>query len=82
MRKPIFPYIIVGGLMAFIYAWAFAANAVYGQMMWIEHPNFPGGPVAYFEENTNVWIQVAGTFACMLADWLGEALLVNPGFQY
>lgn len=63
--------------MAFIYAWAFASDALYGQLMWIEHPNFPGGPVAYFFENTNIWIQVFGTLACMIADWLGEGLLVR-----
>lgn len=62
--------------MVFVYAWAFAADALYGQLTWIEHPNWPGGPVAYFETNTNIWIEVFGTFASMVADWLGEGLLV------
>lgn len=71
-RSPKFPYIVVRELMVVIYAWAFVAGALYGQQIWIEHPNYPSGPAAYFEQNRNIWIHVLGTFACMLANGLGE----------
>ena len=76
------PYIIVGGIMVFLYAWTFAGDAYYGQLMWVEHSDFPGGPFAYFEEKSNIWFQVTGSLLSMIADWLGEALLVYSILSY
>ncbi|EJD00199.1 uncharacterized protein FOMMEDRAFT_112550 [Fomitiporia mediterranea MF3/22] len=69
-------YVIVGGIMLFLYTFAFAADAVYGQLMWIEHRDFPGGPVAYFVANSSIWIQTLGTLSGQISMWMGDGLLL------
>ncbi|PAV21721.1 hypothetical protein PNOK_0167800 [Pyrrhoderma noxium] len=62
--------------MVVIYAFAFSSDALYGQLMWIEHRDFPGGPVAYFIANSSIWDQDLGTTAAMVTNWLGDGLLL------
>ena len=75
-NKKEYPYIVIGGLMVVLYAFAFSSDALYGQLMWIEHRDFPGGPVAYFIANSSIWDQDLGTTAAMVTNWLGDGLLV------
>lgn len=63
--------------MVILLGFALAANLLFGQFMWIEHRNFPGGPIAYFNAESTIWFEVLGTVADVLADYLSNALLVN-----
>lgn len=77
--KGIARYIYVWYSLAMVVLLAFAlmANLLLGQFMWIEHRNFPGGPVAYFNDESTIWFNVLGSAADVVADYLSNALLVN-----
>jgi hypothetical protein len=53
-----------------------SANQIMGQFMWIEHRNFPGGPFEYYVENSTLWINILGTTACIVGNYLNDALLL------
>ncbi|KAF7330295.1 hypothetical protein MVEN_02467400 [Mycena venus] len=55
---------------------AMAANLFFGQMMWIEHRDFDGGPVAFFGANITAWYNTFGTAADVTANILGDALML------
>ncbi|KIJ53319.1 hypothetical protein M422DRAFT_43020 [Sphaerobolus stellatus SS14] len=62
---------------------ALMANVLMGQLMWIEHRNFPssgpsssGGPVGYWNANGNIWFNIFGSAADILADFMSNALLL------
>jgi hypothetical protein len=67
--------------MLFLATFAMAANQLMGLFMWIEHRNFPGGPFSYYIANSTLWINVLGTTACIVGNYLNDALLVLPLFS-
>jgi len=69
-------YVIYGFVMLILTTIAMAANQLMGQFMWIEHRNFPGGPFSYYLENSTLWINVLGTAACIVGNYLNDALLL------
>ena len=69
-------YVIYGFVMLILTTFAMAANQLMGQFMWIEHRNYPGGPFNYYLENSTLWINVFGTTACIVGNYLNDALLV------
>ena len=69
-------YVIYGFVMLILTTFAMAANQLMGQFMWIEHRNFTGGPFNYYLENSALWINVLGTTACIVGNYLNDALLV------
>ena len=71
-------YIAFSLVLVFLNAVQLAANTLYGQFMWIEQgPNTPGGPFAYFENNTTWWVNTLGTAASLAGDIASQALLVS-----
>jgi hypothetical protein len=54
-----------------------AANAHLGQLMWMDHRDFPGGPAAYWAANNDVWYNVLGAATDVTANIMGDALLVG-----
>jgi hypothetical protein len=77
MRRQTLFYVAYGAALLILITFALAANAVYGQLMWIEHRDYPGGPAAYFKENSSIWIQTLGSAADVTGNVLGDALLVS-----
>ena len=69
-------YISYGFIMLVLTAFALSANMVMGQLMWIEHRDFPGGPFAYYTEHSTLWINILGTAACIAGNYMNDALLV------
>jgi len=63
--------------MVILMAFALAANALMGQLMWIEHRNDPGGPMQYYTEKSTVWFNVLGSVTDIFADFMSNALLVR-----
>ncbi|KAK1219806.1 hypothetical protein PQX77_017470 [Marasmius sp. AFHP31] len=55
---------------------ALATNGLAGQMMWIEHRDFEGGPFQYFLVTASNWTNVLGTAMDMFGNFLGDLLLV------
>ena len=52
-------------------------NAVFMEFMWIEHRDFPGGPLAYLAKNSSIWWQTLGTAANQVTNFVGDGLLVS-----
>lgn len=75
-RRNIF-YIAYSLVLAVIVAIGLAANFVFGQFIWINHRDVPGGPPVFFEENTNAWYNTFGTSAGAAGIFMGDALLVS-----
>ena len=67
--------------MLILTTFAMAANQLMGQFMWIEYRNYPGGPFVYYLENSTLWINIFGTAACIVGNYLNDALLVLSLFS-
>ncbi|KAF7316947.1 hypothetical protein HMN09_00429000 [Mycena chlorophos] len=75
-------YIAYGFALLILTTIAMAANLFYGQMMWIEHRDEPGGPVVYFATHitgastSHPWYNTFGTAASVAADVLSNGLML------
>lgn len=56
---------------------AVTTDALWGEFMWIDHRNHPGGPLGYFGATTSMWMNVFGSAADATANILGDGLLVG-----
>ncbi|KAI0311940.1 hypothetical protein OF83DRAFT_706170 [Amylostereum chailletii] len=63
-------------IMLVCFTFAYVANAYMGQLMWIEHRDFPGGPYVYYLAKSTLWINVLGSATDILANILGDAYLL------
>lgn len=52
-------------------------QAYFGEMMYINNPNYPGGIDGYWQDNSSVWYQTWGTTACVASNLMSDALLVS-----
>jgi len=75
-------YVIYGFVMLVLTTFALSANIIMGQLMWIEHRDFPEGSFSYYIANSTLWINILGTAACIVGNYLNDALLVLPSFSY
>jgi hypothetical protein len=69
------PNLLRGILLALITV-DVALGALWGQYMWIDHRNYPGGPLGYFAASEAAWFNVLGLAASTAANILGDGLLV------
>lgn len=76
-RKSNYFYIAYGAVILILITFATSANAVFGQLMWIEHRDYPGGPANYFMENAAIWVETLGSAADVTGNVMGDALLVS-----
>lgn len=80
-RKRNIALIVYSLALAVLVAIGVAANFVFGQLMWIDRRDVPGGPAAYFGENTDAWYNTFGTSAGYAGIFMGDALMVSS-FKY
>ncbi|KAJ7220017.1 hypothetical protein GGX14DRAFT_336543, partial [Mycena pura] len=71
-----FFYIAFSGALLVLITIAMACNLYFGQMMWIEHRDVDGGPVAFFFNNIAAWYNTFGTAADVTANVLGDGLML------
>lgn len=64
-------------ILLVLMAFALSANVLMGQLMWIEHRDFPGGPFSYMLSYSNSWWEVLGSSTDIVANFMGDALLVG-----
>ncbi|KAJ6630991.1 hypothetical protein B0H10DRAFT_701937 [Mycena sp. CBHHK59/15] len=69
-------YIVYSAALLALITIAMSCNLFFGQMMWIEHRDVDGGPVAYFSENIAAWYNTLGTAADVTANVLGDGLML------
>ena len=53
-------------------------QSYFGEKMWIEHSDYPGGSDAYWNAYSSVWYQTWGITACVVSNLMSDALLVRP----
>jgi hypothetical protein len=71
-------YIVYGGVLLALATIEVASGSLWGEYMWIDHRNFPGGPLAFWVASSRTWYAVAGWTAGITANILGDGLLVRP----
>ncbi|KAI0295629.1 hypothetical protein B0F90DRAFT_1811443 [Multifurca ochricompacta] len=69
-------YVTYGAVLLSLVTIAVVTDALWGQFMWIDHRNYPGGPLGYFSATENAWYNVFGSAADATANILGDGLLV------
>ncbi|KAI3602645.1 hypothetical protein WG66_009216 [Moniliophthora roreri] len=57
-----------------VQALAVASNTALGYLMWLEHRDFPGGPMAYYTGITTSWNNFTGISSIELTNFLGNLL--------
>jgi hypothetical protein len=74
-------YIIYGGVLLVFTTIEVTLQALWGQYMWIDHRNYPGGPLGYYVASQTGWYTVFGLAAGTAVNILGDGLLVCPVFS-
>ncbi|THU78137.1 hypothetical protein K435DRAFT_973654 [Dendrothele bispora CBS 962.96] len=69
-------YVAYGAVLLAMVTIAVTTDALWGQFMWIDHRNYPGGPLGYFSATTSMWMNVFGSAADATANILGDGLLL------
>jgi hypothetical protein len=70
-------YIIFGGTLLALVTIDVAMDALWGQYMWIDHRNYPGGPLKFYAASEAAWYSVLHLTSAVLANILGDGLLVR-----
>ena len=70
-------YVVYGGILLALATIVVATDAVWGQYMWIDHRNYPGGPLGYFVASKAAWFNILGLAAAAAVNILGDGLLVR-----
>jgi len=77
-RKSQRRYVFYGGVLLALVTIEVASRSLWGQYMWIDHRNYPGGPLGYYAASESSWYNVLGIGAGAMANTLSDGLLVCP----
>ncbi|KAK0226228.1 hypothetical protein IW262DRAFT_1360609 [Armillaria fumosa] len=69
-------YTAYGTVLFILLTISVVANGYFGQLVWVEHGDFPGGSGAYYLANLTLWLNTFGTAADAVANILGDGLLL------
>lgn len=70
-------YVIFGGVLLVLVTISVMSNSLWGQYMWIEHRNYPGGQLSFWYASQSAWYNVLGFAADAATDILADGLLVR-----
>jgi hypothetical protein len=70
-------YVVYGGILLALIIIGVAIDAVWGQYVWIDHRNYPGGPLGYFVASKATWFNILGMAVGPAVNILGDGLLVR-----
>jgi len=73
-------YIIYGGILLALVTIQVASNGLWGQFMWIDHRNHPGGPLGFYVSSQVAWYVITGVVSTAMANIVGDGLLVYRCF--
>ena len=71
-------YIIYGAVLLALVVIQVASSGLWGQFMWIDHRNHPGGPLGFFVASQGAWYVITGVVSTAMANIVGDGLLVRP----
>ncbi|KAI9433472.1 hypothetical protein H4582DRAFT_981896 [Lactarius indigo] len=75
-RKGRIFYVAYGGVLLTLVTIAVVTDGLWGQYMWIDRRNYPGGPLGFFVATESAWYNVFGSAADATANVLGDGLLL------
>ena len=70
-------YVIYGGILLSLTTIEVALDALWGELMWIDHRNYPGGPLGFYQASEVAWYTAFACAAGVTANILGDGLLVR-----
>ena len=70
-------YIVYGFTMLILSMFAWMGNALAGQLMWINHRDYPGGPLAYYSAESTSWFSILSTATPVVQNFMNDGLLVR-----
>jgi hypothetical protein len=73
-------YIAYGGILLSLTTIEVALDALWGQYMWIDRRDHPGGPLGFFAVSQDAWYVTTGFGASVMTNILGDGLLVRDIF--
>ena len=71
-------FIVYGAILLALVTIQLACDAIWCQFMWIDHRNYPGGPVAFYRVSAGVWYNALAFAADTAGNFLCDGLLVRP----
>jgi hypothetical protein len=71
-------YIIYGAVLLALVAVQVGSDGLWGEFMWIDHRNHPGGPLGFYVASQVAWYVIAGGVSTAMANIVGDGLLVRP----
>lgn len=76
-RKSQIFYIVHGGILLALVTIEVAVDAMWGQFMWIDHRNYPGGPLQFLADSQFSWSFVLPFAASVAANIFSDGILVR-----
>jgi hypothetical protein len=73
-------YMAYGGILLVLVTIDVALDFLWGQYMWIDHRNHPGGPPGFFVASQFSWYSVMQVALSVMENILGDGLLVCHTF--
>jgi hypothetical protein len=70
-------YICYEGLLLLLLTVSATSNVAFGELMWIEKRNNPGGPPVFLAANFAAWYNVFGSVADCASNILTDGLVVS-----
>lgn len=70
-------YISFSFIQLFLFTLLVATNGITEQFMWIDHRDFPGGPLAFFNSVGDSWYQVLNVSCGVVSLAMSDTLLVG-----
>ena len=71
-------YLVYGGILLALATINVTVSAVWGQYMWIDHRNHPGGPLGLYAVTQGAWYNILRFAANSTGNILSDGLLVRP----
>ncbi|KAJ7225949.1 hypothetical protein GGX14DRAFT_423122 [Mycena pura] len=79
-RKESVFYVFYGSVMLLLWTVAHSCNAIFGQLIWIDHRDVVGGPAAFLYANLSAWYNTLGTVTGICMNFLADGLLLYRCF--
>jgi hypothetical protein len=70
-------YIVYGAILLALVTVQVISNGLWGELMWIDRRNYPGGPLGFYAASQVAWYVVTGCASTATANIFGDGLLVR-----
>ncbi|TFY77699.1 hypothetical protein EWM64_g6311 [Hericium alpestre] len=74
-------YIAFGATLLVAMTLNVVSTLLIGDLMWIDHRDVPGGPLAYYTNHLSSWLETLASAASSFANLSGDALLIYRSYM-